>query len=142
MNSTSGSLDEEALRAEIQAAIAAGRDLSPDMDQHLADSVIERYRKERQTQRTALAKQHAAPPATLRFDSEEMGRFFLPLVGLAAFVAIVVLRPELWWVIFFLPMLGGWWGWGHWSHRTPHASRSPRRTPIGDAGDTSLPGCG
>jgi hypothetical protein len=28
----------------------------------------------------------------------------------------VVLRPEYWWVIFFLPMLGSWWGWDRWFH--------------------------
>jgi hypothetical protein len=127
MKSTSESPDEEALRAEIQAAIAAGRDLSPDMDHYLADSVIERYRKAQRTQRKAVAPQHGAASAILPFDGSEVGRILPPLAGLAAFVAILVFRPELWWVIFFLPMLGGWWGWGHWAHRAPsHPKRCAR----------------
>ena len=38
--------EREALHREILAAIAAGRELSPDMDSHLADAALDRYAQE------------------------------------------------------------------------------------------------
>ncbi|HEV7126543.1 MAG TPA: hypothetical protein VGN32_03765 [Ktedonobacterales bacterium] len=108
--------DIEALRNEIQTAIAAGRELSPDMDAHLADSVLERYRTEQQARAKALAPQQpAAPPATAsRGPSTSIERTVMAVAGLAAVVAVLVLAPHLWWIIFFLPgLLGGWWGFRH-----------------------------
>lgn len=127
--------DLEALRTEIQAAIAAGRELSPDMDAHLADSALERYRTEQQARAKALTKQQpAAPPAPVqRGPSTSIERTVMAVAGLGALVAILVLAPHLWWVIFFLPgLLGGWWGWRHdrWGQRGP---RSGYRQDLRDA---------
>jgi hypothetical protein len=38
--------EREALHREILAAIAAGRELSPDLDSHLADAALDRYVQE------------------------------------------------------------------------------------------------
>src|SRR5579859_7149692 len=50
------SADDEALRQEIQAAIKAGRELDPEMDSHLADSVLDRYRQEQSARNKALGR--------------------------------------------------------------------------------------
>src|SRR5690348_7714391 len=64
--------DDEALRQEIQAAIKAGRELDPEMDGHLADSVLDRYRQEQAARNKALnrvptpaAPQTASAPGML-----------------------------------------------------------------------------
>ena len=57
--------DDETLRNEIQAAIKAGREVDPDMDEHLADSVLERYRQE-QAARAARRSRHSVPPPLRR----------------------------------------------------------------------------
>src|SRR5215469_8918712 len=38
--------EREALRREILAAIAAGRELAPELDSHLADAALDRYAQE------------------------------------------------------------------------------------------------
>jgi fatty acid desaturase len=43
-----------------------------------------------------------------------VARTVVSLAALGVFLAIVIARPEFWWLIFFLPMLAGWWGWGRW----------------------------
>ncbi len=65
----------------------------------------------------AVAPAPAPRPPALVMDGEALGRTALTLGAIAAFVVIVVLRPEFWWVIFFLPAVAGAWGWDRWSHR-------------------------
>jgi hypothetical protein len=55
MNIPSNGVDQEALRAEIMCAIAAGRELGPEMDEHIAASAIEKY----------LAAHPKAPPVVV-----------------------------------------------------------------------------
>mgnify|MGYP001466789092 CR=1 FL=1 len=43
MSTSYDSLDRETLQAEIQVAIAAGRELDPALDEHLAHTAMERY---------------------------------------------------------------------------------------------------
>jgi hypothetical protein len=109
--------ENENLRMEIQAAIAAGRELDPDMDQHLADSVIERYRRENMVHSKGQVLHPQTSSPAFFFTGEGVGKVLLPLAGLGVFVAILIFRPELWWVIFFLPMLCSWWGWDYHSQR-------------------------
>ena len=67
--------DDETLRNEIQAAIKAGREVDPDMDEHLADSVLERYRQEQAARSKALAPQRpATPPAPSGTNNGEIDR--------------------------------------------------------------------
>jgi hypothetical protein len=115
---------DEALRNEIQAAIAAGREVGPDMDKHLADSVLERYRQEQAARAKALTPQlPAAPPATAS-NGENFARVIVTLAGMAVFLAIIFKAPEFWWLIFVLPGLFGLWGWNHWGGR--HDDRRDR----------------
>jgi hypothetical protein len=144
--------DTDSLRQEIQAAIAAGRELDPAMDQHLADSVLERYRREQ------AVRQRAARSTTTRHQhlqhstgSSEMAQIIAShlsatvtsVIGIAAFVAILIWRPDFWWVIFFLP--GLLWGWNRRSHHerssrardTAQASPGERSGRDGSAGQRS-----
>ena len=118
--------ERAALQQEIQSAIAAGREVGPDMDKHLADSVLDRYAKERAARERAssnkaVVRNTVAPPATQATNIEMIGRMVMSVVGMAAFVAILLIRPEYFWLAFiFGPMLLGWWGRGSrrgWSSR-------------------------
>lgn len=109
--------DIDALRDEIQAAIAAGREVGPDMDRHLADSVLERYRAERTARQMAVGLPPPAPTPPAPRVGPDLARVVISVAALAAVVAILILRPELWWLIFVLPAVAGWWGWDHWGDR-------------------------
>jgi hypothetical protein len=131
--STQNPSEMEALRQEIQAAIAAGREVGPDMDQHLADSAIKRYQDEKAARDKALQPRPApaAPAVTGQPGSpsnEVAARMMVTIAAIAAFVAIMIWRPDFWWVIFFMPAIAGWWGWGRWSGHDQHmASRNEYR---------------
>jgi hypothetical protein len=114
--STQDSSQDEALRNEIQAAIAAGRELGPDMDRHLAESVLERYRKEQVARQQALVPKPATKLPARPANPSETSRIVMAVAAIAAFVAIIVLKPDFWWVIFFLPAIAGAWGWDRWKH--------------------------
>jgi hypothetical protein len=108
--------DDETLRNEIQAAIKAGREVSPEMDEHLADSVLARYREEQAARSKSLTPQRPAmPPAPSGINNGEMiARVVLALAGMAVFVAIIALHWEMWWLVFVLPGFFGLWGRRHW----------------------------
>jgi len=108
--------DDEALRNDIQAAIKAGREVSPDMDEHLADSVLERYRQEQAARSKALTPQRpATPPAPSGINNGEMiARVVLAIAGMAVFLAIVIKAPQFWWLVFIVPGFFGMWGRRHW----------------------------
>jgi hypothetical protein len=117
-------LDDETLRNEIQAAIKAGREVSPEMDQHLADSVLERYRQEQEARQKALAPQQPATPPAPRYNSgETVARVVLTIAGMAVFLAIIFRAPEFWWLIFVLPGLFGLWGWNRWGDHDDRRDR-------------------
>lgn len=131
--------DDEALRQEIQAAIKAGRELDPEMDGHLADSVLDRYRQEQAARNKALARvpTPAAPQAASApglpggsSSGEMIARTVLGVVCVGAFVAVMLVNWHLFWLFFFLPgLVGGWWGWGRRGHRdwTRHGPPESRR---------------
>lgn len=107
--------DREALRREIQAAIAAGRELDPSMDEHLADSAMDRYLKEEAARGKAVSpgpqpvmpQQHPLPMAI-----ENMFRGMISLAIVGGVIAAVVFGFSQWWMFFLIwPLLGGMWGW-------------------------------
>jgi len=127
--------DNEALRKEIRAAIAAGREVGPDMDQHLADSVLEHYRQEQASRERALARMRPQPPQRREFGGEvaqaiasNASSAIVAVACIAAFVAILIWNPSFWWVIFFLPWLLGAFGWNRWSHQ--HSGGKRLRGPV------------
>jgi hypothetical protein len=120
--------DNEALQREIQAAIAAGRDLDPEMDQHLAASALERYNKEKAARERALGvkrAQEAATPHQPNPNLELVVRSLGTMVIIAGIVAAIVFAPHFifafWWLIFFIWPVWGWRG-RRWHHRRYYAS--------------------
>src|SRR5215469_8465846 len=102
--------DTEALRQEIQAAIAAGRELDPGMDKHLADSVLERYRSDQAARQRALASsasrsQSLDRPSPSGEVAQIAGATIAGIVGVVAFIVILLTHPEFWWLIFLIPGL-------------------------------------
>jgi hypothetical protein len=114
--SAQGSQDDETLRNEIQAAIKAGREVGPDMDEHLADSVLQRYREEQAARSKALTPQRpVAPPARSGMSNgEAIARAVITVAGMAVFLGIILWNPHMWGLIFVLPFLFGLWGRRHW----------------------------
>ena len=110
---TSDPVPLDGLRDEIQAAIAAGREVGPDMDRHLADSVLDRYRTELAARKQLEQVLVPSPPKPVqqRIAGTNRSETVLALAGLGAVVAIIIWQPHLWWVIFFLPGILGAWGW-------------------------------
>jgi hypothetical protein len=117
-NSMAEMNDEErgALQREIQAAIAAGREVEPDMDVHLAASAAERYTKDRavraraqgQKQRTEAAVDPHQPNPNLALIVRSLGTLVLIGSIAALFVVFGKVVFDFWWLIFFLFPLFGW----------------------------------
>jgi len=120
--------DQALLREQIQTAIAAGRELGPDMDPHLADSVLDRYTKERAARAkvTGMTAPSLQAPSRSADAIESFFRGMIGLVLVGALIAFMLLtRGEFWWMIFFIgPMFGSFLGWRGHSHRaiSQHAS--------------------
>ncbi len=129
--------DNAALQREIQAAIAAGRELDPEMDQHLAASATERYTKEKAAREHALGIQQAQAAALPRQPNpnlELVVRSLGTAVIIGAIIAAIVFAPHFifgfWWLIFFI-----WPMWGYrgrrWSRRNYYAGTyQPGQPPV------------
>ena len=93
-------IDRDALRTEIQTAIAAGRELEPSMDGHLADSVIDRY----------LSSKPKIPQAVeSRYERISGGDVVLRGASLllSAGVVIAMIISQTWWMYWLiLPIMG------------------------------------
>lgn len=90
-------LERQALRTEIQAAIAAGRDLGPEMDTHLADAALDRYRSERAARQRTLAAQQRQSDAQQRQSAAQrqaalamLARSGVAIAAIAAVAAVVI----------------------------------------------------
>jgi hypothetical protein len=123
MSAPQSSEDREALQREIQAAIAAGRDLDPDMDQHLATSALERYTKEKEARDRALGVRQQQAVAMPRQPNPNL-ELIVRSLGAAVIIGGIIFAIAFshgavlgfWWLIFFLgPMLG--WSGRRWGSR-------------------------
>lgn len=102
-------------RADLMAMIAAGRDLSPEMDKSLIDSYAERRAAEKQArdkvQGNAVVAQQ--PSSVVASNGQHPAVAITGIVAtVAIFVAIMVFtQGRGWWLIFPLfGICGGWWG--------------------------------
>jgi hypothetical protein len=110
--------DEE--RAELRAMIAAGRDLSPEMDESLVDSYAERRAAEQRAKAKVQGNGNGNGNAVV--PQQQSGGVMAgthPAVAItgiiatvAIFIAIMVFTSgHGWWLIFPLfGIFGGWWG--------------------------------
>lgn len=120
-------------RADLKAMIAAGRELSPEMDESLVESYVER----RAAEQRARAKAQGQNQGNAVVAQQQPGH---PLAGVhpavavtgivtmaAVFIAIMVLSKGMaWWLIFPLfGIFGGWMG-GNERHRIRNERRAQR----------------
>jgi hypothetical protein len=139
--------DTEALRQEIQAAIAAGRELDPEMDKHLADSVLDRYRQEQAARQRAAAsaaprnqslEQQPSPAGEIaQIVASNISGTIAGVVGIAALIVILILKPDFWWLIFLFP--GIFFGWSRRARREGYY-RGRRRIDGGQGEQASSSG--
>ncbi|HEU4782132.1 MAG TPA: hypothetical protein VFS83_02200 [Ktedonobacterales bacterium] len=106
--------DEE--RAELRAMIAAGRDLSPEMDESLVDSYAERRAAEKRAKAEVQGNSNAVVPqqqsgAVVAGTNPAVAIAGMAMVA-AIFVTIMVVSGgAYWWMIFpLIGICGGWWG--------------------------------
>jgi len=103
-------------RAELRAMIAAGRDLSPEMDESLVDSYAERRASEQRAKAKVQGNDNAVVPQQQSGGVMAGTHPAVAITGILAtvaiFVAIMVFTSgQGWWLIFPLfGIFGGWWG--------------------------------
>ncbi len=101
--------DPEDARTDLLAAMAASRELGPEMDKAVVDSYMQKHH--------AVSPQPAAQPATQapRASSGELISFMGMGLGLVAFITVLVVsHGMLWWMFWPLMCWAGWrWGWGN-----------------------------
>lgn len=106
--------DPEDVRTDLMAAMAASRELGPEMDKAVVDSYMEKHHPVSAQQPAA----QAVTQAEQRPQSADLIGFIGLGVGLVAYIAILIASHGwLWWL--FWPIMGwaGWrWGggWGCW----------------------------
>ena len=116
--------DEE--RAELRAMIAAGRDLSPEMDESLVDSYAERRASEQRAKakvqgNSVVAQQQSNNPLAGTHPAVAVAG----IVAMAAVFIVIMLVSHgwAWWMIFPLfGIFGGWMG-----NNDRHRARNERR---------------
>lgn len=121
--------DEE--RAELRAMIAAGRDLSPEMDESLVDSYAERRAAEQRAKAKVQGKAVVPQQQTSGAGALAGVHPAVAIAGMAMVTGIYVVimllsRGWAWWAIFpLMGIFGGWWG-NNDRHRT-HMERRAQR---------------
>jgi hypothetical protein len=100
---------------DLLAALAASRELGPEMDSALAERYLEKHGKSGAIpSRGAAPQQQGVVAQGSHFDA----RALMPVLGVATYIAILVVSGgHLWWTFFLIPMIAssGWW-WGEGSH--------------------------
>ena len=97
---------------DLLAALAASRELGPEMDQALADRYLEKHGKTGAVaSRGAGAQQQGVVARRSNFELSALG----PVLGVAVYIAILIVsHGEYWWTFFLIPMISGlWWGGEH-----------------------------
>ena len=120
--------DEE--RAELRAMIAAGRDLSPEMDESLVDSYAERRASEQRAKAKVQSNGNAVVPQQQSGDVVAGTNPAVAIAGMAMVAAIfvtimIISGGAYWWMIFPLIGIGGGW-WGNHDRRRLDARRAQR----------------
>ncbi|HEY1387628.1 MAG TPA: hypothetical protein VGF38_03710 [Ktedonobacterales bacterium] len=122
--------DEE--RAELRAMIAAGRDLSPEMDESLVDSYAERRAAEKRAKANVQGNGNgnAVVPQQQSGGAVSGTNPAVAIAGMvmvaAIFVTIMIVSGgAYWWIIFPLIGIGGGW-WGNHDRRRLDARRAQR----------------
>lgn len=121
-------------RADLKAMIAAGRELSPEMDESLVESYVERRAAEQRARAKVQGQQGQGNAVVAQPQPGHPLAGVHPAVAVtgivtmaAVFIAIMVLSKGMaWWLIFPLfGIFGGWMG-GNERHRIRNERRAQR----------------
>jgi Spy/CpxP family protein refolding chaperone len=118
-------------RAELKAMIAAGRELSPEMDESLIESYVERRAAEQRAKMKLQGQNHAVAvpqPSGHPFAGVHPAVAIAGMVTMAAVFVVIMLatQGQNWWLIFPLfAIFGGWMG-GSERHRHKMERRAQR----------------
>jgi hypothetical protein len=117
--------NEEDLRADLHAMLAASRELGPDMDRSLVDSYLERQRGGSNGGTRAVASSQRQPGQPQPFG--QLANLAAMGMLTAAYIAALAFSGgQLWWLIFVLMgIFGGFWGW--WGHDEQEREHHMRR---------------
>lgn len=116
---TSSTPDPQDLRKDLLAALAAGRELGPEMDAAIVDAHLRRHYGDEAEQPKA--------PAVVERRPLDLAPLLIPMsmvLGLVAFIAVLAFSHGALWFLFWPLMAWGWWGWGG------HRGRSARYDRI------------
>ncbi|HZC77208.1 MAG TPA: hypothetical protein VE258_05635 [Ktedonobacterales bacterium] len=115
--------DPQEVHDDLMATLAASRELGPEMDKSLAENYIQRH-PELAAKKQAVTQE---PPRT-PLDLNRSVAGLLPVLGIAAFIIILVATHGRGWWLFWLPWaLGGWWWWGGGRYHDRHMARDEMR---------------
>jgi Flp pilus assembly protein TadB len=97
----------EDMRTDLMAALAASRDLGPEMDKALVDSYLQRHR-------SSARRQGPGTPV----DLNQFTPFALLAFAIVAFIALAIVSQgrlwwTFWWLFWLLPVFGRW----RWRYR-------------------------
>ncbi|HEV8192582.1 MAG TPA: hypothetical protein VGP82_14030 [Ktedonobacterales bacterium] len=117
----------EDAHTDLMALIKAGRDMSPDMDQALAESFMEKHKLANQPppQQPVVTQNGQRTPDAFT----TVGGSAISVLVIAAYiVAVIVSQGHLWWLLFPLMAFGfgGWRGYGRY-HDERYRLRDERR---------------
>jgi hypothetical protein len=108
----------EEAHKDLMALIKAGREMTPDMDQALAESYMEKHKPASQGSQHSTAQQAVVPQGDAQFP--QVFGYVAPAIGIVFVAAIYIAAltfggPWLWWLIFPLMGMafGGWRRYGH-----------------------------
>jgi hypothetical protein len=119
--------DPEEMRKDLLAALAAGRELGPEMDAAIVDAHLRRHYGD--------AAKPKAPAATAVEHRSLQPAAYLPalmmILGMVAYVTVLIVSRGGYWWLFWPFMAWGWWGWGtrrrHWARDARWQYRQFRR---------------
>ena len=128
-NTSSNSKMSDDERSDLKAMIAAGRELSPEMDESLVESYEQRRASEAQAKAKVQGREVVAQPqSTHPLAGINPAVAITGIVAMAAvFIVIMVASGgHAWWLIFPLfGIFGGWMG-NHDRHRARNERRAQR----------------
>ncbi len=115
--------DPQEVHDDLMATLAASRELGPEMDKSLAESYIQRHPELAAKKQTVTPEQPRTP-----LDLNRSVAGLLPMLGIVAFIIILIATKGSGWWLFWLPWaLGGWWWWGGGRYHNRHMARDEMR---------------
>ncbi len=114
--------DPDDLRKDLLAALAAGRELGPEMDASIVDAHLRRHYGD------AAKPKPAATPAVVEQRPFQPAAYLpglMMVLGMAAYITILIVTHGAFWWLFW-PFMAWGWGWWGWGGRRRYGARDAR----------------